>query len=105
MLRDATSWITTSKTLSGKLARHERALAVAMEGGVFNGRIDYTKGALVNIDNEGAVAEETSLAPSITGTDHASEGTYRFMRLYVIFSSSNNSTSVCTVSCESLYIR
>jgi hypothetical protein len=75
MLAEATSYAALSNTLSAKLARHEQAVKVALDSGIVNGRIDYTKGALVDIDNAGAPAEQTQGAPSITGSDNASVGT------------------------------
>ena len=75
MLAAATSYLTTSNTLSAKLARHERSVKEALDGGIVNGRIDYTKGALNGIDNVGARAELTQPAPSVTGSDNASVGT------------------------------
>ena len=75
MLREATSYITTSNTLSAKLARHERTVKEALDGGIVNGRVDYTKGALNAIENVGARAEQTHPAPSVTGSDNASVGT------------------------------
>jgi len=75
MLAEATSYITTANTLSAKLARHERSVQEALDGGIVNGRIDYTKGALNNIENVGARAEQTQPAPSVTGSDNASVGT------------------------------
>jgi len=75
MLAEATSYITTSNTLSAKLARHERTVQEALNGGILNGRIDYTKGALNDVENIGARAELTQPAPSVTGSDNASVGT------------------------------
>jgi hypothetical protein len=75
MLANATSYIATANTLSAKLARHELAVKEALDGGVVNGRIDYTRGALNDIENTGAKVEHTHTAPSITGSDQGSVGT------------------------------
>ncbi len=75
LIANATSYIATANTLSAKLARHELTVKEALDGGVVNGRIDYTRGALNEIENSGAKAEHTHPAPSITGSDQGSVGT------------------------------
>jgi len=72
MLANATSYISTSNTLSAKMARHDIAVKEALDGGVVNGRIDYTRGALNDINNLGAKAEHTHPAPSVSGSDQGS---------------------------------